>query len=82
MQPDVCALLGWTDTVFRDEVVRLLMGAHDQGRESVLLMVACLGGIHRGVAVGEIIRKKLLQRGVTSVHVRHAHWQRLPGDAI
>ena len=60
--------------------MRLLMGALDLGSGSVLLMVSCPGGMHRGVAVGEIIKKKLLRRGVTSVHVNHVHRVRLPGD--
>ncbi|KAF1979564.1 hypothetical protein BU23DRAFT_594800 [Bimuria novae-zelandiae CBS 107.79] len=67
-----------------DEVVRLMMSAYDQQgyAGSLLLMVACPGGTHRSVAVAEIVKKKLLRRGVASVHVDHAHRVRHPGDAV
>ncbi|KAJ4303370.1 hypothetical protein N0V90_002263 [Kalmusia sp. IMI 367209] len=55
--PDLCAM---------DEVVRLTMDGYDQGLGSVLLLIACPGGTHRSVAVGEIIKKKLKRRGVTT----------------
>lgn len=60
------------------------MSAYDQQgiAGALLLMVACPGGTHRSVAVAEIIKKKLNRRGVTTVHVNHAHRIRRPGDAI
>jgi RNase adaptor protein for sRNA GlmZ degradation len=71
-----------TKACFRDEVVRLMMAAYDQGGGSLLLVVACPGGTHRSVAVAEIIKKKLLRRGVTTVHLNHVHRVRRPGDAV
>ena len=61
-----------------------MMCAYDhQGHAgSLLLMVACPDGMHRSVAVAEIIKKKLQRRGVTTVHINHAHILNRSVDAL
>jgi hypothetical protein len=65
-----------------DQAITNIITHLSAGNATASIQTTCHASTHRSVAAAEIVKGKLLRRGVGRVVVVHAHRRKRPGDAF